>query len=1322
MNTSKNLIFDRIVLLIACYIGFVIISIFVIFAIDSYMNKKMTFINSLLANETAKTNLNHILKHKIEDSRNILLSFLGSDSFDDMDRYEQKLKSVTDSIKELLFVLENGGVYSDKFGVIYKGLENSSLTLTYSNYSGSRYNIQVMDLRARMLDIRGYLDDFRNLVIDMVLARNNMSAERINSVVDRKYIAVKQLDAFYQRVDESSNRLYLEAEESAEIIDKYRSETALGFRSVKIRVNFFLAFILISSGVFMFVNVYRIVRTRKEFSDELNRVNSSLEEVIRDRTEALETEVAIRKLKEEESFEKAQFLMDVIESLAHPFYVIDAETYEIILANNAAYEIIGTRGKTCYELTHRSNSPCDGIDHPCPLKKVIDTGEATTVEHLHTVRNGEKRFFEVHGYPVKNSEGRVVQMIEYSLDITEKKDAEFALINLNSMLEERVAERTKKLAAEAENRKIAEERVKSREKHFRHLIANISDIILIVDRDMRITYLSPSIEQITGFYQEQLLGKSAEDLIHSRDRHLFNVWIEKVKDGTDEQRVVEFRLQKRSGQWINGEALAKNMLESDVISGIIINIRDITIRKRAEDEIRKLALVMEQNPNSIVITDLDANIEYVNPAFEEVTGYSLPEVVGQNPSVLKTEHTPLDVFREMWETIKKGRVWNGEFVNKKKSGELYTEHAIIAPIMNDRGEIVNYLGMKENITELKKAREKAEESSKAKSMFLANMSHEIRTPLNGLMGFLDLLNQTRLSREQADYVDTIRYSADTLLSVLNDVLDLSKIESGMLELEKSDIDLAENIMSGVKTFYAKASEKGINLYTFVDPRIPRTLKGDSLRIGQVLNNLLGNAVKFTPDSGTILVDVMLQEETDKTALVMVSVEDSGVGIPEGKLNAIFESFAQVDTSVTRKYGGTGLGLTISKNLLELMGSEINVTSKEGEGSRFYFELEFEKAQANGNKLKFDKNLKIYIYGGGEPEFYRLLEKYFASMSAEYTFLDKPVQGASYDGAVFIFNNLSYDGSVIKQLLQEHDARIVYIYEDFAGTHAEVQNPGVVKLKRPFSGKALYEGITGETVNTYAEMQFTERPVTSFDGRVLVAEDNTVNVKLMETMLNRFALEPDIVQNGTEALERAIAEEYDIVFMDINMPGMDGMTATRKIREYENRYYKSRTPVVALTAHTLSELDSEFIDTDFDSYISKPVNMNEMEAVLREFLSAKEIKKQPPDRKFDLSQTIEEIGLPKETVLELLRGLVSSVSENIDKYSEFMDNEEYEKLSAMLNSDKGAAGNLRLAEVKQVFSEMEKAVRLKDKERISRHIKTLMRELKYISERLNAGER
>ena len=1308
----RNIIYDKIVIMVIFYVLFVVCSFIGIFVLDNFIHKRIQYINNIYYNETSKTQLNDLLKQKISAIQNTMLQYMKSGTFNDMDKYEKQLSGTMDSIVNLLYVIEYGGVYSENIKVNYKGLDSVDQTVSYTKYYSDKYNIQVIDLRAKLIEVRNLMDDLRSIVIDSIISSKSSNINFAHDVSSRSFIILKTMDAFFDRMDESSNRLYVESSESGLFIKQYLSDTIHKFRSLKLRVNLILGVIMFLSGLIISNRIYKAVRQRRTYSKELNELNSKLEDTVKQRTAELEKEITIRRRREIDSTTEAKFLMDVIESLAHPFYVIDTSTYEIIHANSFAYNVLGGSGFTCYELTHHSNNPCDGLEHPCPLKQVVETGLPISVEHIHTNKDGEKRYVEVHGYPLKDEEGKVTQMIEYSLDITDKKDAEVALRSLNAMLEEKVTERTRKLETEVRNREIAEAKVKEREKYFRQIISSISDIVIILDCSQSIKFISPSVETICGFRVDQLMGKSFEDILYPRDKVIFRVWIENIMKSSAEQKAAEFRLLKRSGQFLYGEAVANNMMDDEVITGVIINIRDVSLRKRAEEEMRKLALVMEQNPNSILITDIDGNVEYVNPAFENTTGHKMEEMLGRNPNILKTDDTPKETFDELWATVTKGKVWHGEFINEKKNGQHYIEHAIIVPILNEKGEIISYLGMQENITELKKASEKAEESSRAKSMFLANMSHEIKTPLNGLMGFLDLLKETPLDSEQTEYVNTIKFSADNLLRILNDILDLSKIENGMMELEKAEIDLGFNILATAKAFYAKAHNKGVSLYSYIDPQIPQALLGDSRMINQVLANLLNNSVKFTPEGGSIKISVDLLKETEHGADVSISVEDTGEGIEADKIETIFESFEQADSSATRKYGGTGLGLTITKNLINMMGSEINVESEKGKWSRFSFELSLSKPHNSKPEKKTVTDNKVYLCGGGDKEFYELLEKYLVSMEAEYNFVDDPdtFEGT---GGIFIFNESSYDKERAASLIDK-GFRVICV-RDYGGGDAGDER--VQTIVRPFDGVAFYELLSGVPAQLRSLKESGEKSVSILRGRVLLAEDNKVNIKLMDTMLRRMGLDVDIAENGQEAADLCTTKKYDLVIMDINMPEMDGFAAASKIRGYEKNFYKDRVPIVALTARSMNEINSSFADNDFDAYLSKPIQMHDLEDVVKRFIKEQGM----PDTTgnlLDMNKLTEEIGLPYEVLKELIFNYCKNFLGDTDKLRGFAEAGEYGKLKSLIHSHKGAASNLRLNNLLPVFTEIEIKSRFKETNGILNDIDTLSLSVQKILEKID----
>jgi PAS domain S-box-containing protein len=363
-------------------------------------------------------------------------------------------------------------------------------------------------------------------------------------------------------------------------------------------------------------------------------------------------------------------------------------------------------------------------------------------------------------------------------------------------------------------------------------------------------------------------------------------------------------------------------------------------RQLMEAEFNMLVLAVEHSPASIIITDVNGNIQYANPKFTLLTGYALKEVIGKNAGILKSGLHSAEYYKEMWDAILSGKEWNGEFHNKKKNGELYWEYESISPILT-KGQISHFIGIKEDITErkeyekhLKEAKEMAESANRAKSEFLANMSHEIRTPMNSILGMAELLQSSTLSPDHQEYASTICNSSKMLLSLINDILDMSKIEAGKIELHHDPVDFLETIEDVAHLNSMAASEKGLRIILYYDPGAPRYLIGDAVRIRQVLINLVGNAVKFT-DKGEVLIKAVCIGRTREFASIRIDVIDTGPGIPQEAHDHIFDKFTQLDASITRRYGGTGLGLPICKKLMEIMNGEIGLESSPGNGSDFH---------------------------------------------------------------------------------------------------------------------------------------------------------------------------------------------------------------------------------------------------------------------------------------------------------------------------------------------------------------------------------------------------
>jgi PAS domain S-box-containing protein len=952
-----------------------------------------------------------------------------------------------------------------------------------------------------------------------------------------------------------------------------------------------------------------------------------------------------KKAEEALAYERYLFT-SLLDNIPEIIYFKDLQS-RFIKTNKASANKFGlndpdeVNGKTDFDFFDKAHAQPAFEDE----KKIIETGKPImNMEEKEVWPDGRISWVSTTKMPLRDEHGKIIGTFGITSDITDRKLAEIS--------------------------------IKESEAKYRALFENTADPIFIFDKE---THYFLDCNQTTldryGYTKEEIRRMKPHDFHPKED---YDKVEKNVKNDIAE---LYYNHETKAGKVIQVEISTSAVTYGDCNARLSV-VRDISDRIKAEEALleneQKFRAVVESTKNGICMVDPKENLFYLNQGFAEMLGYTTEEIMGWNLSELTTPEQFAELAKQTSDR-KKGKHSDYEIVLLYKDGSFRDMLVSAAPLTEADGTFKGTLGVFTDITERKKAKIelekknkeldkaliKAETATKAKSEFLANMSHEIRTPMNAVIGMTGLLLDTKLTSEQLEYVETVRSGGDSLLGVINDILDFSKIESGKIDLEYIPFDLRDCVEECLDLQATKAMQKGLDLAYYLEPDTPNSIVSDITRVRQILTNLLGNAVKFT-EKGEVVVSVKSKLIKNKEYELHFAVKDTGIGIPQERMDRLFKSFSQVDSSTTRKYGGTGLGLIISKKLSEIMGGKMWVDSEVGKGTTFHFTI-----KAKSKKVK----PKIFLKGSVvQLEGKKLLivddnetNRRILSMQTKTWGMEALSTGVPSQALEWVKENKEFDIAILDMQMPEMDgltlAQEIRKYKDSEqlpiimltslGKSDDVAKINELKfsnyLTKPIKQSQLYNVLSeiffGASIirsNKKDKFALDKNMAKRHPLKILLAEDNLVNQKVASRILMKLGYRADIVSNGLEVIDALKRQKYDVVLMDVMMPEMDGLEATEAIIK---KWSDSRPRIVAMTAGAMKGDKEKCFDVGMDDYVTKPININQLTEALEKTSSLNSNKPKPqPIEKKDLSfqkkrtENKNQRSAIDETIIETLKSM------------------------------------------------------------------------------------
>ncbi len=1054
------------------------------------------------------------------------------------------------------------------------------------------------------------------------------------------------------------------------------------------------------------------ITSQKATELELATYRDHLTELVDERTKALNDEIETRELIEIALRERESFFRALFDNAAVGISATNADgnyiQFNDLWAEMLGYERPEVDTLTPMDITH----PDDRADSWNKLQKLINGDlESYRIEKRYVRKDGSILWGDLSVAPIKDAKGNINATMAVCVDITERKDAEAALEKTSAQL------------------KLTLDHIPG------SLFQTDKDNTIIRTNDLfyKLFQFPVGIGEV-GSPVRDLYGFMAErgDLGEGDVEDLVDQAMQAFRNG----KVAVYERQIPNGTTLE---LRRSPTED---GGVLIISVDITDRKKAEAELARqtdmLQTVMSSIDQGIVLTDSDHRVKLYNKRLEKLSrfkeGYlsSLPTFEEVTKHWYELNGQSEDSLAVALEDLRRNRYEMFEVAANDATLEIRNSP------LPDGGFVRTFT----DITERKKAEQAilnasqaAEAATKAKSDFLANMSHEIRTPLNAVLGLNYLAQQTDLNPQQKEYLHKMSVASKTLLGIINDILDFSKIEAGKMELEKVEFSLGEVLHNLSAMMLPKAEEKGLELIFSVAPDVPYTLIGDSLRLSQILINLINNAFKFT-DHGEVIVDVRRMEDEGDETLLAFTVEDTGIGLTPDQIDRLFESFTQADESTTRKYGGTGLGLTISKNLAKMMGGEIGVKSSHGKGSLFFFTAKFKYEEvvdrkalvpetlAGGSVLLVDDNvaaLKTLFDMFDNLDF--KVETARSGKEALEIF-ERRKEAEGFDLIISDWQMPKMDGIALLTALQKQTVvgtntryGLMVSGEKKAEAEQKIKDlPLNGFLVKPLEPESLIDSlmsisaewcpVTEDTDQRPNKQEMVQKIVGT---RVLLVEDNEVNQLVACGILEDAGLQVVVANNGQEAVDLIMVDDkaggFEVVLMDLQMPVMDGFEATAKIRE---KFDSDALPIIAMTAHALDEEKQKCMEAGMNDHVAKPVDPPVLFASLVRWVKEKD--QQPVMEKSENKQEVDSgewpsvlpgldvaLGLARlnnnrKSYSKILQLFKKDKAPAIEQICNAIEEGDMVEAKALAHSLKGVAGNVAANDLFEAAKNLDNALK------------------------------